>query len=238
MPACRVAATDFADVAPISGSECGAIDAFRLIRATGTQHLSVPQRKFEMAEAARRTANMPGRSARARSSTSISPIRSRISRSTASSRTATISPLVADRADFDDDPQDGQSDRRSRRRPLPHPDRCEPYRLVGHHAADRQRRLLRQAARRQPGIAHRGLAEAPSPPPPPPAAGRPRWCGSRWSTRCRIRLAYAELRPVAAVRSVLLPLLDAPADQPALPLACCLPPLRRSAAAPGLPSIL
>ncbi|WP_156678368.1 serine/threonine-protein kinase [Sphingomonas profundi] len=44
-----VAATDFADVAPISGSECGAIDAFRLIRATGRQHLTVTQRKFEMA---------------------------------------------------------------------------------------------------------------------------------------------------------------------------------------------
>ncbi len=44
----RVAATDFSEVAPISGSECTAIDAFRAIRSTDGARLSVPQRKFEM----------------------------------------------------------------------------------------------------------------------------------------------------------------------------------------------
>lgn len=44
----RVAATDFAGVAPVSGSECGSIDAFRQLRTAGVTHLSVPQRKFEM----------------------------------------------------------------------------------------------------------------------------------------------------------------------------------------------
>ncbi len=44
----RVAATDFSAVAPINASECASIDAFRAIRASGTPHLSVPQRKFEM----------------------------------------------------------------------------------------------------------------------------------------------------------------------------------------------
>lgn len=44
----RVASTDFSEVAPISGSECTAIDAFRAIRATEAARLSVPQRKFEM----------------------------------------------------------------------------------------------------------------------------------------------------------------------------------------------
>ncbi len=44
----RIAATDFSEVAPISGGECASIDAFRSIRAGGAPHLSVPQRKFEM----------------------------------------------------------------------------------------------------------------------------------------------------------------------------------------------
>ena len=48
----QVAATDFSAVAPISGSECASIDAFRAIRATGTPHLSVAQRKFEMSRMA------------------------------------------------------------------------------------------------------------------------------------------------------------------------------------------
>ena len=45
-----LAATDFAEVAPISASECQSIDAFRAIRAPGEPHLSVPQRKFEMSK--------------------------------------------------------------------------------------------------------------------------------------------------------------------------------------------
>ncbi|WP_426166033.1 protein kinase domain-containing protein [Sandarakinorhabdus sp. DWP1-3-1] len=44
----RIGATDFSAVAPIDASECASIDAFRAIRASGTPHLSVPQRKFEM----------------------------------------------------------------------------------------------------------------------------------------------------------------------------------------------
>ncbi|WP_374942767.1 serine/threonine-protein kinase [Sphingomonas sp.] len=40
---------DFSDVAPVSASECSAINAFRAIRADGPVHLSVPQRTFEMA---------------------------------------------------------------------------------------------------------------------------------------------------------------------------------------------
>jgi serine/threonine-protein kinase len=39
---------DFSDVAPISASECGSVDAFRAIRATDPVHLSVPQHTFEM----------------------------------------------------------------------------------------------------------------------------------------------------------------------------------------------
>ena len=44
----HIAATDFTEVAPLSGSECASIDAFRAIRAGGLAHLSVPQRKFEL----------------------------------------------------------------------------------------------------------------------------------------------------------------------------------------------
>jgi len=43
-----LASADFSDVAPITGTECASIDALRAIRSTGTTHLSVPQRKFEM----------------------------------------------------------------------------------------------------------------------------------------------------------------------------------------------
>jgi serine/threonine-protein kinase len=43
-----LASADFADVAPITGTECASIDALRAIRSTGKTHLSVPQRKFEM----------------------------------------------------------------------------------------------------------------------------------------------------------------------------------------------
>ena len=41
---------DFSDVAPISASECGSVDAFRQIRADGTPHLTVAQRTFEVAK--------------------------------------------------------------------------------------------------------------------------------------------------------------------------------------------
>ncbi len=44
-----VDAADFSDVAPITASECGSVDAFRAIRATGATRLTVPQRSFEMA---------------------------------------------------------------------------------------------------------------------------------------------------------------------------------------------
>jgi serine/threonine-protein kinase len=43
----RLDAADFSDVAPITASECGSVDAFRAIRATGATRLSVPQRTFE-----------------------------------------------------------------------------------------------------------------------------------------------------------------------------------------------
>ncbi|MCC2975706.1 serine/threonine protein kinase [Sphingomonas sp. PL-96] len=39
---------DFADVSSITQSGCAALDAFRQIRATGRNRLSVPQRRFEM----------------------------------------------------------------------------------------------------------------------------------------------------------------------------------------------
>ena len=101
-----VAATDFADVAPISASECGAIDAFRRIRATGTQHLSVPQRKFEMSKlpegstyagqiGARALVNLAiGNPAQNFALYGIEP-------------NGTISALVADRAAFDKIPKTG-----------------------------------------------------------------------------------------------------------------------------------
>ncbi|WP_394663891.1 serine/threonine-protein kinase [uncultured Sphingomonas sp.] len=41
-------AIDFADVSPITQSGCAALDAYRQIRATGRNRLSVPQRRFEM----------------------------------------------------------------------------------------------------------------------------------------------------------------------------------------------
>ena len=44
----RVAAADFAEVAPVSNTECASIDAFRQLRSAGPPRLSVPQRKFEM----------------------------------------------------------------------------------------------------------------------------------------------------------------------------------------------
>jgi serine/threonine-protein kinase len=47
-----LASADFADVAPITGTECASIDALRAIRSTGKTHLSVPQRKFEMSRLA------------------------------------------------------------------------------------------------------------------------------------------------------------------------------------------
>jgi serine/threonine-protein kinase len=43
-----VDAADFSDVAPITASECGSVDAFRAIRATGATRLTVPQRTFEV----------------------------------------------------------------------------------------------------------------------------------------------------------------------------------------------
>ncbi len=39
---------DFAEVSPITQSGCAALDAFRQIRTTGRNRLSVPQRRFEM----------------------------------------------------------------------------------------------------------------------------------------------------------------------------------------------
>jgi serine/threonine-protein kinase len=45
-----VESADFSDVAPITASECGSVDAFRAIRATGATRLTVPQRTFEMAK--------------------------------------------------------------------------------------------------------------------------------------------------------------------------------------------
>jgi serine/threonine-protein kinase len=45
-----VDAADFSDVAPITASECGSVDAFRAIRATGATRLTVPQRTFEVAK--------------------------------------------------------------------------------------------------------------------------------------------------------------------------------------------
>ena len=39
---------DFGDVSPIEASECGPLEAFRKIRAVGAEHISVPQRSFEM----------------------------------------------------------------------------------------------------------------------------------------------------------------------------------------------
>ena len=41
---------DFSDVAPITASECGSVDAVRAIRAVGAAHLSVPQRMFEVSK--------------------------------------------------------------------------------------------------------------------------------------------------------------------------------------------
>jgi tRNA A-37 threonylcarbamoyl transferase component Bud32 len=41
-------AIDFAEVSPITQSGCAALDAFRQIRTTGRNRLSVPQRRFEM----------------------------------------------------------------------------------------------------------------------------------------------------------------------------------------------
>jgi serine/threonine-protein kinase len=43
-----VDAADFSDVAPITASECGSVDAFRAIRAEGATRLTVPQRTFEV----------------------------------------------------------------------------------------------------------------------------------------------------------------------------------------------
>ena len=44
----QLVSSDFSEVAPIDRNECQSIDAFRAIRASGTAHLSVAQRKFEM----------------------------------------------------------------------------------------------------------------------------------------------------------------------------------------------
>jgi len=44
----NVADIDFKDVSPIEASECPGLDAFRQIRATGTAHMTVPQRVFEI----------------------------------------------------------------------------------------------------------------------------------------------------------------------------------------------
>jgi len=43
-------AADFSDVAPISASECGSVDAFRAIRHAGASQLTVPQRTFEVSK--------------------------------------------------------------------------------------------------------------------------------------------------------------------------------------------
>ena len=44
----RAAAIDFSDVSQINENDCGPVEAFRQVRAQGAQHLSTPQRKFEM----------------------------------------------------------------------------------------------------------------------------------------------------------------------------------------------
>lgn len=46
----RVDSVDFSDVAPITASECGSVDAFRAIRRDGPSRLTAPQRSFEMAK--------------------------------------------------------------------------------------------------------------------------------------------------------------------------------------------
>jgi serine/threonine-protein kinase len=44
----RVNDIDFSEVSPITQSGCAALDAFRQVRNTGAERLSVPQRRFEM----------------------------------------------------------------------------------------------------------------------------------------------------------------------------------------------
>ncbi len=44
----RVNTLDFNDVSPIDANECGPLEAFRKIRALGVEHLSVPQRSFQL----------------------------------------------------------------------------------------------------------------------------------------------------------------------------------------------
>jgi serine/threonine-protein kinase len=44
----RASAIDFSDVSQINENDCGPVEAFRQVRAQGAQHLSTPQRKFEM----------------------------------------------------------------------------------------------------------------------------------------------------------------------------------------------
>lgn len=44
----RAAAIDFSDVSQINENDCGPVEAFRQVRTQGAQHLSTPQRKFEM----------------------------------------------------------------------------------------------------------------------------------------------------------------------------------------------
>ena len=101
-----IASADFADVAPISGSECGAIDAFRQIRATGTQHLSVPQRKFEMSKLPENS-NYAGQiGARAIINLSIGNPAQNFA-VYGLEPNGTISPLVADRAMFAKIPKTG-----------------------------------------------------------------------------------------------------------------------------------
>lgn len=96
---------DFSEVAPISASECSSVDAFRAIRATGTTHLSVPQRSFEMARlgpdsnyagqvGARTIINLDLGSARDFALYGLEP-------------SGDISPLVPDRKTFDTLPKAG-----------------------------------------------------------------------------------------------------------------------------------
>jgi eukaryotic-like serine/threonine-protein kinase len=46
--AIKVTSIDSTDVAPIQGSECGPLEAFRQIRSISQDGISVPQRQFEM----------------------------------------------------------------------------------------------------------------------------------------------------------------------------------------------
>jgi len=101
----KLDSADFSEVAPISGSECSSVNAFRQIRGTGQPHLTAPQRTFEVARFGTES-NYQGQIG-ARTVTNLDLNGVKDFALYGLEPNGTISPLVPNRAAFDKLPKPG-----------------------------------------------------------------------------------------------------------------------------------